>query len=308
MNQALNKAPLLIVLSGPTAVGKTKLSIKFAEQLGADIISADSRQIYKELEIGTAKPSKEQLERVPHHFIDHASIEDTYSAGRYEREVLAFLSEYFKQKNVGILTGGTGFYIQAVLEGLDSFPKISDRVKEEVAIDLREKGMDHLKSELKDKDPATYREIDLDNPRRISRAIEVIRESGRAFSEFKGRRDAKRQFSTLKILLEREREELYHRINQRVDKMVEEGLEEEARSLHSQAHLVALQTVGYQEWFDHFDGKIDRTTAIEKIKQHTRNYAKRQLTWFRKKEGWHKFHADAHEEVITFVRNQLNQP
>jgi tRNA dimethylallyltransferase len=282
-------------------VGKTDLSIKIAKQLDTEIISADSRQLYKEMNIGTAKPSAEELAKVPHHFIDHISIEEPYSAGRYEREVLSFLKTYFKKNKIALLVGGTGFYIQAVLEGLNAFPRASKEVKQKVANDLEQQGLSFLQDELKEKDPGSFQSLDIQNPRRVVRAIEVIRESGETFSSFKTRQTKDRPFEVVKILLERERSELYERINMRVDQMIKAGLEEEARALYPKADLPALRTVGYQEWFDHFDGKIDRETAIAKIKQHSRNYAKRQLTWFRKREDWHHFHADAKEEVLSFL-------
>lgn len=253
------------------------------------------------MSIGTAKPSLEERQGIPHHFIDHVSIHEEYNAGKYEREVLEFLGSYFQRKSIGILTGGTGFYIQAVLKGLDRFPRVSKLVKDELERDLQLKGLELLLQELLSADPETYEAIDLQNPRRVLRALEVIRESGKKFSSFKQHAAERRQFKNLNILLKRDREELYRRIDRRVDQMIENGLEREASSLYPFRELNSLQTVGYQEWFDHFDGNIDRKTCIEKIKQHTRNYAKRQLTWFRKKEGWHEFRADQHQEIISFV-------
>lgn len=299
----MTEPPLLIVISGPTAVGKTNVSIQLAKSLNAEVISADSRQVYKEMSIGTAKPTLEERQGVPHHFIDHVSIHEEYSAGKYEREVLEFLDSYFQRKPVGILTGGTGFYIQAVLKGLDRFPRVSKLIKNELESDLKQKGLEFLQQELRSADPETYEAIDLQNPRRVLRALEAIRESGKKFSSFKQHAAERRRFQNLKILLKRDREELYQRIDRRVDQMLEDGLEREARNLYPFRELSSLQTVGYKEWFDHFDGAIDRKTCIEKIKQHTRNYAKRQLTWFRKKEGWHEFHADQERQVISFIMN-----
>jgi len=276
-----DKKPFLIVISGPTAVGKTDLSIALAEDFSSPIISADSRQIYKEMPIGTAQPDKEALERVPHHFIGSQSIRDEFSAGDFEREALHVLEQHYKTNNIAFAAGGTLFYIRALIEGLDEFPSISKETRSGVQTDLEEKGLEQLQKELQQTDPKTYEEIDLQNSRRVCRAL---------------------------IQLDRPRAELYDRINRRVDQMIDSGLEAEARALYPYRHLKACDTVGYKEWFQHFDGEWSREKTIEKIKQHTRNYAKRQLTWFRKEaDRWHRFAPDQEKEIRAFIKDEVSK-
>lgn len=298
-----NKAPLLVIISGPTAVGKTALSVEIAKSYQAPIISADSRQIYQEMPIGTAQPAQETLETVPHHFISSHSIHDAFTAGDFERESLAILEEHYKNHNIAFVVGGTLFYIRALTEGLDIFPSISDRVQQEVLSDLKTQGLDPLQKELEATDPQSFKEMDIQNSRRVCRALMVIRETGQPFSSFKTHAAATRPFTPLFIQLTRPRQEIYDRINQRVDAMIAHGLENEARTLYPYRHLKACDTVGYKEWFHYFNGDWTREKAIEKIKQHTRNYAKRQLTWFRKeKEKWNVFSPDAVEEIQAFIK------
>ncbi len=293
-------------MSGPTAVGKTALSLQLAERYDTPIISADSRQIYRRMDIGTAKPPKDILEAIPHHFIDHIDLEEVYSAGQFEREALCLLDDLFKTHEVLLLTGGTGLYIDAVCEGFDPLPTISYQIKQSVRQDLQRQGLRVLQNELRHKDPDYYQEVDLQNSRRVTRALEVIRQSGRPFSSFRNRKTTPRPFVSHYIRLYRERTILHERINRRVNEMVKSGLIEEARSLYPLRHLQALDTVGYRELFRYFDGDWTLEEAIEKIKTHTRRYAKRQETWFRRSDKWETFPADATGKIITWIDQKLH--
>ncbi|NBB89084.1 MAG: tRNA (adenosine(37)-N6)-dimethylallyltransferase MiaA [Bacteroidetes bacterium] len=305
---ASNQKPILVIISGPTAVGKTKLSVALAESYHSPIISADSRQIYKEMPIGTAQPDASALARVPHSFVGSHSIHDEFTAGDFEREGLRILENHFQTNPIAFLVGGTLFYIRALIEGLDEFPSISKETRAGVQADLNEKGLKHLQKELQQTDLKTYKKIDLQNSRRLCRAIMVIRESGRAFSSFKNQKSVSRPFTPIYIQLDRPRAELYDRINRRVDQMIDSGLQAEARALYPYRHLKACDTVGYKEWFQHFDGEWSREKTIEKIKQHTRNYAKRQLTWFRKEaDQWHRFSTDQEEDIRAFLKDKIGQ-
>ncbi len=285
----------LIVLAGPTAVGKTACSLQLAEKFGWEILSADSRQFYREMNIGTAKPSENELNRVPHHFINSLSIFDEYDVGQFERDALQCLQQLYEKQHSALLTGGSGLYIRALCEGLDDFPQIPRSIAQTVERDLREKGLEYLQEELRQNDPAYYRQVDLNNPRRLQRALAVIRHTGRPFSAFrqmeKNATKKNRPFETHYFLLMRPREELYQRINRRVLLMMEQGLLDEARQLFPHRHLKALQTVGYQELFDHLEGKISLDEAVNLIQRNSRRYAKRQLTWF-KKGTWQRFHPE----------------
>jgi tRNA dimethylallyltransferase len=294
------KRPLLLIISGPTAVGKTDLSLQLAEQLQTCILSADSRQVYKELTIGTAKPSSEELSRVPHYFIDHISIHETYSAGQYEAETIPLIEELFQKHPILILVGGTTFYIKAITQGLDIFPSVPTSIKQQLQREWDETP-EALRSELKEKDLTTYESIDLQNSRRVLRALEVIRASGKAFSSFKKAGTVKRSFDTWHIQLHRDREELYTRINERVLKMLDQGLEEEARALYAFRQKPPLQTVGYQEWWPYLDGKRSQKEVIQKIQQHSRNYAKRQLTWFRREAFWNILPAEETAQNLKYI-------
>lgn len=287
----LNKQ--LIVLAGPTAVGKTTASIQLAEHYGADIFSADSRQVYREMSIGTAKPTEEELSRVPHHFVNCISIHDDYDAGKYEAEVMAALDSYYQSHDVAILTGGTGLYLRAVMEGLDSFPPVDKVISERYETLYDEKGIDHLQMLLEQGDKAYFEEVDLSNHRRIIRALAVIESTGRPFSEYRLGKRKDRSFDIVPILFTRDREDLYDRINTRVGDMVKAGLIQEAKALYDYQHLRALQTVGYAEVFLMMDGMIDLYTAVELIKRNTRRYAKRQMTWFRRNDYWQSVEADS---------------
>jgi len=302
--EASERDKLLIVLAGPTAVGKTDCSFKLAETFDAEIFSADSRQIYKELNIGTAKASADELRKIKHHFINHCSIYDPYDVGEYEADVITHLSNYYKSKKTAILTGGTGFYIKAVVDGLDQFPKVSDKTINKVKKKFEDEGLSYLQSYLQDRDPHYYELVDLNNPHRLLRAVSVIEETKQKFSSFLSGEKKQRDFKTVFILLDRNREELYQRINDRVDKMIEDGLIEEARGYFSIKELKSLQTVGYRELFKYFEGELSLEEAIELIKRNTRRYAKRQLTWFRRDHRWNRFHPDDHESIIKFIQSK----
>ena len=287
-----NASKYLIVISGATAVGKTRMAIEVAKFYETEIVSADSRQFYRELEIGTAKPTPAELDAVPHHFIDHLSIHDTYTVGDYEREALALLDRLFETHDKVVLTGGSGLFIDAVIRGLDKFPVVPEGVKRQIALDLNEHGLPQLLAELKTADPAYYEEVDRQNPARITRALGVIRASGQPFSSFRRGAFTRRPFVPVLINLVRPRAELYTRIDQRVDQMVAEGLLEEAFDLAPYQELGPLQTVGYQEWWPHFRGEQTKEETITLIKRNTRRYAKRQLTWFRRHPHWKHFTPD----------------
>ncbi len=272
----------LICITGPTAVGKTALSIRLAQYLDTEIISADSRQFYREMRIGTAVPDDEELRAVPHHFIGHISIHESFDAGAFEIHALTLLEKLFKQYDNLVLVGGSGLYINALLYGLDEFPEIPENIRAALNEELKTRGLNALAEELKRKDPVTYARIDIQNPRRVIRALEVARASGKPYSHFAGGKKKKRDFNFKIFALNLPRPILYRRIELRTDKMMEDGLPGEARSLYPYRHLPALQTVGYRELFDYFDGKWDLDRAVFEIKKNTRRYAKRQLTWWRK--------------------------
>ncbi len=274
--------PTLLVVAGPTASGKTAHAIRLAIETGAEIISADSRQFYLGLDIGTAKPTAEERALVPHHFVDCISVEQPYSAGDFARDVLLFLEKYFEQNPLAILVGGSGLYIKAVCEGFDDFAPVPPSVREEVDALFRSGGLSALQKAVELADPVYYRQVDRLNPARLRRALEVCIATGSTYSGHRTRSVAERPFNIRKIALELPREELYARIDRRVDDMMAAGLLAEAENFHNRRHLPALQTVGYTELFDYFEGKTDLDTAVALIKQHTRNYAKRQMTWLRK--------------------------
>jgi tRNA dimethylallyltransferase len=277
----------LIVIAGPTAVGKTDTAIQLAQHYNTMIVSADSRQFYREMSIGTAKPNNEELAAAKHYFIDSHSITQDFTVGDYEKQALALLDELFKTHDKVILAGGSGLYIKAVCEGFDELPDADPAIRERLNQELAEKGISFLQEKLKDADPEYYLQVDLNNPQRIIRALQVFESTGKPFSSFRKATVNKRPFNIVKFCVDLPREVLYERINRRVDIMVEQGLAEEVRSLLPYRHLNALNTVGYSELFDYFDGKTDLETAISLIKQNTRNFAKRQLTWFRKDKEMH---------------------
>jgi tRNA dimethylallyltransferase len=295
----------LLVLLGPTAVGKTDLSIEIAKHFHTSIISADSRQFFKEMNIGTAKPTKEQLEAVPHFFIDFLSIHENFDAFLFEEQALALLNKLFETNKIVIVSGGSGLYIDALCKGLDDLPEPKAGLREELIQLHQQKGLSHLQELLLEKDPEYYGQVDLKNPQRLIRALEVCITTGKPFSSFRKRVPRTRGFKIIYIGLSRQREELYQRINQRVDAMIEEGLLEEVEGLKDFGHLNALQTVGYREFFEYFNGTSDLEATIEKVKQNTRRYAKRQLTWFRKNPETKWFHPEEKNQIIEFVNGEI---
>ena len=272
----------LIYISGPTGVGKTDISIILAKKLNTEIISCDSRQFFKELKIGTSPPSTIQLKEVNHHFIQNKSIHDIYNVGLYEKEALKTINELFNKKDSISLVGGSGLYANSILYGIDDFPDIPLKIRDEIIKNYNLKGIGYIQDRLKSSDPDYYNEVDLKNTNRLIRALEIIEYTGNTFSSYRTNRRKKRDFENHIILIECEREKLYKRINDRVDLMLEKGLEEEAYNLKDYKNLNTLDTVGYKEFFAYFENKISYEETVEKIKQNTRNYAKRQITWNKK--------------------------
>lgn len=297
---------ILIAVVGPTGIGKTKIAITVAKHFNVPVLSADSRQFYKEMRIGTAVPSEKELTQAIHHFIQHKSIHQPYSVGDYEKDAIALLNIWYQKREKMVLVGGSGLYVDAVVNGLDDFPKVDYRIREELMARYNIEGVESLQSELKALDPDYYTIVDLKNPYRIIRALEVCKASGKPYSTFRNQEKPKRFFKTVYFGVHADRELVYARINQRVDQMVKNGLVEEAKKLYPYKSLNALQTVGYRELFEHFEGKTTLDTAIEEIKKNTRRFAKRQLTWYRKNENitWVSHHA-SDTEVIAQVENRI---
>ena len=279
----------LICIGGPTASGKTALAIQLAEKYHTEILSVDSRQFYKEMNIGTAKPTQEEQDRVPHHFINHVSIHDPYDIGLFEKESMTLLEDRFKLHDILIAVGGSGLYFKAMLEGIDTFPPVSPDILIQLQQEYLEKGIDYLKDQLQAVDPNYFQIVDLHNPVRLIRAISIFRETGLPFSTFRTGNKVDRFFESHCFYLSPPRDILYQKINDRVDKMIQDGLIDEVRSLQEFKGLKALQTVGYKELFKYFSKEYEIKEAILKIKQHTRQYAKRQLTWFNNTETWMKW-------------------
>jgi tRNA dimethylallyltransferase len=294
----------LIVIGGPTASGKTALAIRLAQHFSTAILSADSRQFYREMTIGTAKPTEAELALVKHHFINNLSIHDNYSVGDFEKEAITVLEKLFQTKDVVIMVGGTGLYIKAVCEGLDVFPDTPLSIRQDFEILMAEKGLEYLRNLLKEVDFEYFSEVDIDNPKRVIRALSVWKASGQPFSSFRKGERVNRFFTPQYICLDVQRPLLYERINTRVDKMVAEGLVAEAKILYPFKNLNALQTVGYSELFDSFEGTLSLSEAIDKIKQHTRNYAKRQVTWFKKEDYWQHFNPSDFDKIRAYLERQ----
>jgi len=300
----------LITIIGPTAIGKTSLSIALAQHFGCDIISCDSRQFFKEMSIGTAVPSKEELAAAPHHFIQNKSIFENYSVGNFEKEALEKLDELFTKNNIQIMVGGSGLYVDAVLKGFDEFPDIDESIRTEINSKFEELGIEFLQQELQELDIAYYKKLEsenpqtLQNPQRMKRFVEVCIGTRLPYSSFIGKRKNERNFTPIIIGLEADREVMYNRINQRVDIMFREGLIEEVQTLLPHQSLNALQTVGYRELFDYFNKKISLNEAIEQIKMNTRRFAKRQMTWFKRTENatWFDFETDRNK-IIKNIEN-----
>ena len=295
----------LIVVVGPTAIGKTTLAIQLAQYYQTEIISADSRQFYMEMNIGTAKPSLTELATVKHHFINSHHITQNFTVGDFETQSLKTLTEIFKKEKCAVLVGGSGLYINAICNGFDALPKATPELREQLNNDLITQGIETLQNRLHKLDPTYYNEVDINNPQRIIRALEVCISTGMPFSTYRTRPQKQRPFRCIKIGLNTNRAELYDRINKRVDEMIALGLEEEVKQLLPYQHLNALHTVGYTEFFNYFGGKLTREEAIDKIKQNTRRFAKRQLTWFRKDTAIHWFEP---QEAFNRCQKLLDEP
>jgi tRNA dimethylallyltransferase len=286
-------------------VGKTEISLGLASHFDAEILSADSRQLYKEISIGTAKPSSEQLRIAPHHFISSHSIQKEFSAGDFEREGLKVLEEIFSRKDLAILCGGSGLYIKALLEGMDEQPSVKKETLESLNSELAKKGLGTLVAELKTKDPLYWEQVDRSNPQRIIRALSIIRESGIPFTQFRTGKRKERFFKTIKVGIEIGRKDLYLMLDQRMDTMIKQGLFNEAEQLFELRHINALQTVGYQEIFGYMEGKYDKAEAIRLLKRNTRRYAKRQITWFKKDNEIAWFSPKDTNQIQSYIEGRL---
>lgn len=296
----------LVVLLGPTGVGKTELSLRIAETFGAPILSSDSRQLYRELVIGTAAPTPEQLARVRHYMIGTLSIEDYYSASLFEEEVISLLEDLYQTRPVVLMTGGSMMYIDAVCKGIDDIPTITPEIREALYSQFEKEGLSPILAELKEADPIHYEEVDRDNYKRVIHAVEICRMTGKPYSSFRTNIRKERPFQILKIGLTRDREELCDRINRRVDQMIRDGLVEEAHRVYPYRHLNSLNTVGYKELFKYFDGEWSLDLAIEKIKRNSRVYARKQMTWFKRDPEIHWFHPDQEETILATIRTHLS--
>jgi len=291
----------LVVLIGPTGVGKTELSLELAERLNSPVISCDSRQLYKGLSIGTAAPSFPQLQQVKHYFIGTLDLTDYYSASQFEEDALKLISELHKSHDTLLMTGGSMLYIDAICKGIDDIPNIDENLRKDLFELYEKEGLDPIRNQLKILDPVFYRQVDLKNFKRVIHAVEVCLMTGKPYSSLRTGMNKHRPFKIIKIGLRRDREELYERINQRVDKMMEDGLLEEARSVYPLRHLNSLNTVGYKELFQYFDGNWTLDFAVEKIKQNSRIYSRKQMTWFKKDEEIMWFHPNQREEIMKLI-------
>ena len=306
----LSDPSYLILVVGPTAVGKTDLCLKLAKKFQTEILSCDSRQFYREMNRGTAKPSLQELAEVPHHFINNLSITDSYDVRKYEEEALDLLSHLFQKHRVVLMTGGTGLFADAVVHGMDEIPEVAAQIRQEIIQEYQSKGLSWLQGAVKMVDPEFYEQVDQANPQRLMRALEVWKGTGLKFSGFRTKKKAVRPFEVIKIGLDRPREELYQRIDQRMEAMLAEGLYEEAESLFEKRGLNELQTLGYTEVFDFLEGKYDQMELVRLLKRNSRRYAKRQLTWFKRDAQICWFHPDEQEKIGSFIENQiaLNPP
>lgn len=295
----------LIVIAGPTGIGKTDLSIEIAKKYKAEILSCDSRQFFKEMNIGTAVPTKKELEEVKHHFIQNISIEQEYSVGKFEIDALKKINEIHNTNEFVVMVGGSGLYIDAVCRGLDHFPDVPNTLRDELNLKHEKQGIEVLKEQLDALDPEYYKEVDQANPHRIIRALEICIHTGKTFTSFRKQQQKARPFKTIKLILTRDREELYERINKRVDFMMAQGLLEEARNLYKHKENNALQTVGYKELFAYFDGEWDLETAILEVKKNTRRYAKRQMTWYRRDSNSIFFNPSDKQQIVKYIETQI---
>lgn len=298
--------PTLIVLIGPTGVGKTELSLSIAEHFHTSIISADSRQLYADLKIGTASPTPDQLARVTHYFVGTLQLAEYYSAAQYEADVLAELEKLFQVHEVVVLTGGSMMYVDAICKGIDDIPTVDSETRELMIQRYEEEGLEKLCAELKLLDPEYYKIVDLKNPKRVLHALEICYMTGKTYTSFRTRSPKERPFRIIKIGLTRDREELYDRINRRVDMMMQEGLLEEARRVYPSKHLNSLNTVGYKEMFQYLDGEWTLDFAIEKIKQNSRIYSRKQMTWFKRDTDIAWFHPDQQAEIIQYIHSAVS--
>jgi tRNA dimethylallyltransferase len=294
----------VVIICGSTAVGKTSVAITLAKYFNAEIISADSRQCFKELNIGVARPSKEELAEVPHHFIASHSINENINAAFFGQYALQKVDELFQKHDVVIMVGGTGLYIKAFADGLDEIPQVNESTREKIILDYNEKGLTWLQNEIKEKDPQFFAAGEIQNPQRLVRALEVVESTGRSILDFRKNTKATRDFKIMKIGLVLPKEQLHHNINRRVDKMIEYGLVEEVRALIPYKQSNALQTVGYAEIFEYLAAKISLTAAIDEIKKNTRQYSKRQMTWFKKDASITWFSPNQVDEMIPFIKKQ----
>jgi tRNA dimethylallyltransferase len=295
----------LIVILGPTAIGKTNVAVKVAQHFQTEIISADSRQFYKELEIGTVKPGKEELKKVTHHLVNSISIKDSYDVGQFETDALFILDKIFTSHDAAVMVGGSGLFVNAVCDGLDQLPESNPALRNELKMLSVEKGIIALREKLSELDPEYYAAVDRSNPHRLIRAIEICLLTGMKYSELRKKEKKERNFSIIKIGLDDSREKIYQRINERVEAMIKEGLPDEAKKFYDERHLNALQTIGYKELFDYFEKKISLEEAVELIKRNTRRYAKRQLTWFKKDGEIKWFRPEELDEIIKFIEERI---
>ncbi|WP_026966179.1 tRNA (adenosine(37)-N6)-dimethylallyltransferase MiaA [Algoriphagus terrigena] len=296
---------VLILVIGPTAVGKTDLCLKLAKKFDTEIVSCDSRQFYREMNLGTAKPTEEELLQVPHHLINTRSIEEDYDVKQFEKDALEILDEIFKFNSVAIMTGGSGLFADAIAKGFDEMPDVDPTIRTKIIGEFEEKGLAWLQSQIADADPEYYSQVDRQNPQRLMRALEVYLGTGKKFSSFRVKKQAERPFKIIKIGLERDREELYQRIDARMDQMIAAGLFDEADALFGKRHLNAMQTVGYSEIFGYLEGNYDKEEAVRLLKRNSRRYAKRQLTWFRRDPEIRWFHPDQVGAILNWIDTQI---
>lgn len=295
----------LLVIIGPTGVGKTELSLRIAENFGSEIVSADSRQLYANLKIGTAAPTPEELQRVPHHFIGTLQLTDYYSAAQYEEDALKLLDHLFQTKDVVILTGGSMMYVDAVCKGIDDIPTVDEETRKTLLERYEKEGLEQLCAELKLLDPDYYKIVDLKNHKRVIHALEICYMTGKTYTSFRTQEKKTRPFRMIKIGLTRDREELYARINQRVDIMMEQGLLDEVKQVYPYRQLNSLNTVGYKELFNYLDGEWALPFAIDKIKQNSRIYSRKQMTWFKRDEEIRWFHPNQEEDILTYIKQKI---
>ncbi|WP_296623133.1 tRNA (adenosine(37)-N6)-dimethylallyltransferase MiaA [Marivirga sp.] len=296
----------IVILAGPTAVGKTDLSIQLAKRFQTEIISADSRQFYKEMELGTAKPTVEEMEGIPHHFINTHNIQDDYNVGQFEKDALNLLDKLFHEHDILFVVGGSGLYVKALCEGIDDMPTIPPEIRRKLNTEFEQNGIKYIQNQVAECDPEYFEIVDQQNPQRLIRALELYRATGKNMSFYRAQeKQVERPFNIIKIGLERPREELYDRINLRMDQMISEGLFEEAEKLFPYKNLNALQTVGYSEIFGFLDGDYDREEAIRLLKRNSRRYAKRQITWFKRDSEFVWFSAENKYKVIDYIDNRI---